>query len=104
MERLVVTSSQLKSISDQFKTVANQVKRTTDDMMTTVNSINNVWEGDAASAYKTQFGKLQEDMDQMYKMIMEYDKDLDEIAQKYNEAEKANAQLAQSLPTDAVTY
>lgn len=103
MERLVVTSSKLTSISDQFKALANQVKATTENMKSVVSSINSVWEGDAASAYMNQFTKLHEDMDQMYKMIMEYDTDLDEIAQNYNQAEKANEQLAQSLQTDVVS-
>lgn len=103
MEKLVVTSSKLKSISDQFKGVAKQVKATTENMKSVVNSINSAWEGEAASAYMNQFKKLYEDMDQMYQMIMEYDTDLDEIAQKYNQAEQANEQLAQSLSSDVVS-
>ncbi|MDE5778004.1 MAG: WXG100 family type VII secretion target [Lachnospiraceae bacterium] len=103
MERLVVTSPKLVSISNEFKSVAKQVKATTENMKSVVSSIESAWEGAAASAYTNQFKKLYVDMDEMYNMIMEYDKDLGEIADKYNKAEEANEKLAQNLKTDVVT-
>ncbi len=105
METLQVNSSKLKTISDQFKAVAKQVKTTTDNMLNEIKAINgSVWEGDAATAYKNQFNKLEEDMNQMFKMISEYDTDLDQIAAEYNKVEQQNQQIAQALATDVVSY
>lgn len=105
MNTLQVTSSKLKTASDQFKTTGQKVKHITDGMLNEIKAINGaVWEGDAATAYKNQFAKLEEDMNQIFKMIQEYDTDLDQIAAEYDKVEKANSQVAQSLATDVVSF
>ncbi len=105
MNTLEVSAAKLKSVSNDFKSAGNKVKNITDSMLAEIKAINgSVWEGDAATAYKNQFNKLEQDMNQMYKMIQEYDSDLDQIAAQYDKVEKANEQIAQSLATDVVSF
>ena len=101
MEALKVTPQQLKTKSGEFKKKASDVKRTTDDMLNEITKISAAtWSGDAAEAFKKRFGELQDDMERIYKMIMEYSSDLDDIAQKYIETENSNEQIATSLAAD----
>ena len=103
MAELKVTPSQLKSKANEFKNKASKVQNTTDKMLTEIKSINgSTWSGDAAEAYKKQFAKLEQDMNDMYKMITEYSNDLLDIAAEYEKTEKANEALAQALATDVI--
>lgn len=105
MSELKVTPSQLKAKANEFKSKANGVQRTTDKMLTEIKTINgSTWAGDASEAYKKQFSKLEKDMNEMYKIIVEYSDDLTEIANQYESTEKANEALAQALATDVVKY
>ncbi|MBE5942182.1 MAG: WXG100 family type VII secretion target [Lachnospiraceae bacterium] len=103
MAELKVTPSQLKSKANDFKAKANKVRTTTDKMLSEIKSINgSTWAGDASEAYKKQFAKLENDMNDMYKMITEYSNDLIDIAAQYESTEKANEALAQALATDVI--
>ena len=103
MAELKVTPSQLKSKAGEFKSKANKVRSTTDKMLNEIKSINgSTWAGDASKAYKSQFAKLENDMNDMYKMITEYANDLEDIAAQYESTEKANEALAQALATDVI--
>ncbi len=103
MAELKVTPSQLKSKANDFKAKANKVRNTTDKMLSEIKTINgSTWAGDASEAYKKQFAKLENDMNDMYKMITEYSNDLIDIAAEYESTEKANEALAQALATDVI--
>lgn len=103
MAELKVTPSQLKSKASEFKGKANKVRSTTDQMLNEIKTINgSSWAGDASEAYKKQFAKLENDMNDMYKMIMEYSNDLIDIANQYETTEKANEAVAQALATDVI--
>lgn len=101
MSRLKVTPQQLKREANDIRRNAKAVQSTTKEMITTINSINDsVWSGDAAEEYTNRFKKLDDDMDDIYNMIIEASKDLDAVADKYTAVEKANDTLAASLKID----
>ena len=103
MSELKVKPSELKSKASEFKTKASKVHNTTDRMLNLIKQINGaVWSGDAAEAYKKQFAKLEEDMNQMYRMITEYSTDLEQISAEYESTEKANEAIASALATDVI--
>ncbi|MDE6434727.1 MAG: WXG100 family type VII secretion target [Lachnospiraceae bacterium] len=103
MSELKVTPSKLKSKAGEFKSKANKVHRTTDKMLNEIKTINgSTWAGDASDAYKKQFAKLENDMNDMFKMITEYSSDLEDIAAQYESTEKANEALAHELETDVI--
>ena len=103
MSELKVTPSQLKSKASEFKGKANKVRATTNKMVTEMKSSNGATgSGEAAEAYKKQFSKLENDMNDMFKMITEYSTDLEDIANEYQKTEQANGQIAQALATDVI--
>ena len=98
-----VDPQQLISTADEFNTTGGQVKSLTDNMVSIIDSMKSVWEGEAATAYNTKFHQLQDDMDKMYRMINEHVKDLNEMAQQYITAENANIDMGSSLQGDIIS-
>lgn len=99
--RLLVTPEKLEKQAKDYRNQAKKVDATTDEMMDLIKSINNgIWDGDAADEYRGRFKKLKDDMNDVYKMIIEYADDLDAVADLYKITEKANDALAGSLKID----
>lgn len=99
---LKVTPEKLTSTAGTFQTQGNQMSNLTNQMMQLVTGLNSVWTGEAATAYTNKFKQLQDDMQKMKKMIDEHVTDLNEMARKYQEAERANAELASGLSGDVI--
>lgn len=98
-----VDPQKLISTSEEFSTTGNQVKTLTDNMITIIDSLKSVWEGEAATTYNTKFHQLQDDMDKMHRMIQEHVKDLIEMAQQYITAENTNIDTGNSLAGDVIS-
>jgi WXG100 family type VII secretion target len=62
-----------------------------------------VWSGEAADAYKRKFGKLQDDINKMVKMINEHVTDLNQMAAEYERAENTNKNMINSLKEDVIS-
>ena len=100
---LKVDPQKLIGTADEFNTTGGQVKSLTDQMITIIDSLKSIWEGEASTTYNTKFHALQEDMDQMYRMIQEHVKDLNEMAQQYITAENANIDTGSSLVDNVIS-
>lgn len=101
LSALSVTDVQdLRAEANAFEDHANQLKTVTDQMLSLVDGTTNVWKGDAQNRYKTQFDGLQDDMQKIYEMCVEYSDDLKTIATNYENAEESNANTANSLKSD----
>lgn len=100
---LRVDPQKLISTADEFRTTGGQVRSMTDRMLSIVDSLKSVWEGDAATTYNTKFHQLEDDMNRMYRMIDEHVKDLNEMAQRYMEAENSNNEAGNSLAGDVIS-
>lgn len=104
MEGIIkVTPEKLINTAEEFNGVNSQIRNLTQQMVQTVDSLKSAWEGEAATAYSTQFHQLEDDIDRMYNMINEHVTDLKEMASQYQAAEQANAELGSSLPADAIS-
>lgn len=100
---LKVTPAKLKSTAASFQSAGNQIKTLTNQMTSTVNSLSGqIWSGDAATKYKTKFHGLNDDIQRMIKMINEHVTDLNDMANAYERAEKANVTSAESLSSDVI--
>ena len=99
---LLVTPQVLKNTSSSFGQSNRSISSTTSSMMQKVNSLRNVFEGDAASAYIQQFSRLQEDMTQISKKISEHVQDLQEMATNYEKSENQNVTKNKSLKTNYI--
>jgi WXG100 family type VII secretion target len=100
---LKVTPETLRNTASQFESQGNTMKSFTDQMTNIVNQISgDVWSGEAATAYKSKFSGLQDDITKLHKMVQDHSKNLIEIATEYSAAENSNQQLAGSLSADVI--
>ena len=91
---LLVTPEALQQKAQTFRSLALQVKALHDDMINSVNSTSNSYEGENADQYRAKFLALQRSMDTVNRMIMEHSTDLEEMAMRYMEA---NADIASQI-------
>lgn len=87
---LKVDPQNLMNTATEFNGIGSQIKGLTQEMMSIIKSMNSIWQGEAATAYSTKFNALQDDMDRMDRMIQEHVKDLNDMAQRYKQAEQKN--------------
>ena len=99
---LLVTPEQLRSASGEFSSTNGQVRTITGEMISLVNSLNSVWSGEAADAFKTKFNQLNDDIERIYRMIDEHVKDLQEMAAQYEKAEVESTENANALRGDVI--
>ncbi len=98
-----VDPQKLISTADEFNGTGGQLKGITDQMISVVDSLKPVYEGEAATTYNTKFHQLQSDMDKMYRMIQEHVKDLNEMAQQYISVENINIDSGNALAGDVIS-
>lgn len=94
---LKVTPEKLIQSSGEFATLGGQIKNLTAEMMSKVQGMKSVWQGEASEAYMTKFTSLQSDMDKLYRMVQEHADDLQQMASGYQTAEAGNAELGNGL-------
>ncbi len=80
-------ATELKSINSRFKTQVENLK-------TTESSLNSMWDGESNDAFHREFTKDITQMHNFYNAIEKYVTTLNEIAQEYEKAEKANLATA----------
>lgn len=100
---LKVDPQKLISTSEEFNATGGQIRGLTEQMLSIVDALQSVWEGDAATTYHAKFHELDDDMQKMHRMIEEHVKDLAEMAQQYITAENANVDLGSSLAGDVIS-
>ena len=99
---LLVTPEQLRSASGKFSTTNGQIRSITGEMISLVNALSSVWSGEAADAFKTKFNQLSDDIERIYRMIEEHVKDLEEMAARYEAAEKESIDSSNALRGDII--
>lgn len=99
---LRVTPEKLISTAQSFSTSAGTVQNLTSNMLSTVDSLNSTWAGEAATAYYNKAHNLQESINKMVRMINEHSTDLQSMAQTYQEAERTAQETAAALQTDVI--
>lgn len=99
---LRVTPEKLISTAQSFSASAATVQNLTSNMLSTVDSLNGTWAGEAATAYYNKAHGLQESINKMVKMINEHATDLQAMAQVYQEAERAAQEVASALQVDVI--
>ena len=99
---LKVTPEKLISTANEFNGTGGQIRNITQEMLDLVNSMNSIWQGEAATAYSTKFKSLQDDMEKMNSMIKEHVDDLNEMAKRYQDAERKNTEDSNALTGDVI--
>ena len=99
---LKVTPEKLMQTSGEFATIGNQMKNLTGEMLSQVQGLSGIWQGEAAAAYGGRFDMLSTDMEKLYRMVQEHVEDLQEMAGQYQSAEESNAGLGSGLKSSIV--
>ena len=100
---LKVSTDRLRSTASNFQSTGQHIQRMTQSMTNIVNQLSDrVWSGEA-DAYKRKFGKLQDDINKMVKMINEHVTDLNQMAAEYERAENTNKNMINSLKEDVIS-
>ncbi len=101
---LKVSTDRLRRTASNFQSTGQHIQRMTQSMTNIVNQLSDrVWSGEAADAYKRKFGKLQDDINKMVKMINEHVTDLNQMAAEYERAENTNKNMINSLKEDVIS-
>lgn len=100
--QLRVTPQELINTSTEFSTRGQQVNKLTQEMLTMVSNLSGSWEGDASGAYTRKFAELSGDIQQIYNKIKEHSDDLQQMAQKYEQAENAATEAHTAMPSDLI--
>lgn len=97
-----VAPEQLTSMSNEFASESNMIYNLTSEMLNLISATYSIWQGEAATAYTNKFSGLQEDMEQMYRMIQEHSADLEQMAANYKQSESNNVSEAMALLNDVI--
>lgn len=99
---LKVTPDKLKSTATEFKNQSTKIRTLTQNMISLVNGMNSIWQGEAQQQYVSKFKSLDGDMAQMVLLINEHVDDLNAMADNYAKTETGNTTAANGLETNYI--
>ena len=100
---LKVTPEKLMEASSEFEASGSAVSSITQEMLSIVNSLKGIWQGEAASGFTNKFNGLADDIEKINRMIAEHVADLNEMAAEYQQAENESIEQANALNTEVVS-
>lgn len=98
-DRILVTPEELISTAEDFQGKGTEVRNITQEMISLVDGLRSIHEGEAATAYNNQFHKLDSDMELMYQDITKQVRHLNDIAAEFARSENKSVTEASGLPT-----
>lgn len=99
---LKVTPDKLKSTAAEFKNQSTKIRTLTQNMISLVNGMSSIWQGEAQQQYVSKFKSLDGDMAQMVLLINEHVDDLNAMADNYNKSETDNTSTATGLENNYI--
>jgi len=98
--KLRVTPDKLREEAGQLQKERAGLDGILNDARTTVQSLKNDWQSEAADAYTTRFSGLNKDIEAILKQVDDYATELNKVADVYQSAENSAKQTAEGLSTD----
>lgn len=95
-----VNTQELRKTATSFGQKGKTMAMTMEEMMSLVNGLRSVYEGDASDAYVRTFSGLQDDISKINAKIQEHVSDLNEIADKFDGVVKDTAAKDAALPNN----
>lgn len=100
---LKVSTQELRTASGNFSSCGSEVRNLTSQMLSLISGISGtIWEGDAASTYRSKFAALDQDMQKINTMIQEHVDDLNTMATEFETAEQKAQEEASSLKSGII--
>lgn len=93
MALIKVTASQLRTQAEQLKALNTRFKETTGKLQDTEVALKAMWDGEANEAFHRAFTSDKVQMDNFYNAVELYVVKLQNIAQKYEQAERTNTNI-----------
>ena len=93
MAEILVTSATVRSRADELGSLNGQIKSRVSDLVSQEGNLNNMWEGEANTAFHKAFGDDVQQMEKFSQEIEKYIQALQRIAVEYEKAEKMNVEL-----------
>lgn len=94
MSYFMVTASQIRAKAAELRENNEQLKAQITQLNEREGALGTMWEGEAKNAFHTAFQRDKVQMDNFYNAIAQYVAALESIAQKYEEAERQNTEIA----------
>lgn len=91
---ITVNTATLRSKASELKQLNNRFKAQVSNLKSNEQSLNSMWDGDANNAFHAAFSKDAVQMNNFYNAIEKYITSLEQIASKYDNAEKTNQSIA----------
>lgn len=89
-----VTSSQLRSQASELTNLNGNFKSAVEQLVSSEASLKSMWEGEANDAFHAAFTTDKGKMDEFHNLIVTYIDRLNAIADRYDQAEQNNYQIA----------
>lgn len=99
---LKVTPEKLTETAQEFSSTESNIRTLSEEMISIVESMKPIWQGEAATGFANRFAALSDDMNRLYAMVRKHADDLTEMANEYIQAETESENLASGLATEAV--
>lgn len=96
MAMIQVTSQRLRSAAENLQNLNGQLKAKAAELAGKEQALCQMWEGAAKNAFHTAFDRDSQQMETFYGLINQYIQALLEIAQRYEQAEARNAEIARN--------
>lgn len=94
---LEVESGRLQSAIENMKSHLNGIRRIGSSMMSNVNALNSMWEGEAKTAFMAQFEADYETLNSMAEAIEKLIKNLEYAREQYDACEGSVASIIQGI-------
>lgn len=94
MSYFMVSASQIRAKAAELRENNEQLKAQITQLNEREGALSTMWEGEAKNAFHTAFQRDKVQMDNFYNAIAQYVAALESIAQKYEEAERRNTEIA----------
>ncbi|MBQ6319099.1 MAG: WXG100 family type VII secretion target [Lachnospiraceae bacterium] len=99
---LKVTPEKLIEAAGDFQNTEANVRSLTEEMISIVDSLKPVWQGEAATGFANRFAALSDDMNKLYALIRKHADSLTDIANEYRQAEADSGNIAADLAGEAL--
>ena len=99
---LKVTPEKLIEAAGDFQNTEANVRSLTEEMISIVDSLKPVWQGEAATGFANRFAALSDDMNKLYALIRKHSDSLTDIANEYRQAETDSQNTTADLITEAI--
>lgn len=97
---LKVTPEKLNQAASEFSSSGKNINSMTAEMLSIVDSLKSIWQGNAANEYAGRFSGLRDDIEKINRIIEEHVNDLNQMALEYQTAEDQSVEESAKLLSD----